>query len=800
MSAVPPPCVLPGVLLALLLGPALGAQIQHKPALAFRQALVDAGSDARSLIVATHPDDPYRALALYLRRVHGHEVRVLVATRGAGGQNAVGPALGEELAQLRERETRHAARALDVELGFLGLRDFGYCREAAEALDRWRRELPEQKLQAELKAFDPDYVWTPHGPAEGHGQKAAVVSLLLGALSAHRQQLGSETRPAFFRAPGDGEQAQLSIDLRELDPLEGRSFRELDHEVLLLHRTQGPHGPVLEETQPELVFVGSYQHPKDFVSPLNSREPFLSGAASFSQATRAWLDLPRRPKAWVEDLAKRLGLWRAALGKWKRNADFIDAQRRLARRTAALQRALLLAARIKVEAQQRVFLSLGQLKAKARVRLFHHGSHRVRIRSLQGIMEASGILFRGSAAKSSIAPGERMDIELELRLPKLGGFGGKLHGKLPVEILGEKLGLPFELDLETELPIQLEARPKSRFLVPAHENSVRLALAIDKQRIGAWTGELAMISSSQLRFRPESNEGSLPIRVELPEQPVQRLLALQVEVPDWARRAGQGRLPWISARFGLQAKGAQSFAASCELSFRPVRVQKPDAVRIGIVRGPDDTVEEALRSFGMPVVALDERTLTRVSLEGYQTVLIDSRALHRRLDAVAWIPRFLDYARRGGHLVVLYHKNSEFNQERIGARLAPFPLRLGKERITREDAPVRVLLPKHPLLNSPNKILARDWDAWVQERGLYLPEMGAYDPRFDELLEIREQPFSKESGLSFVPQKGALLFARFGRGSYVYCSLVLHRQLRAFHPGVARLLLNLVTPRPASPR
>ena len=150
--------------------------------------------------------------------------------------------------------------------------------------------------------------------------------------------------------------------------------------------------------------------------------------------------------------------------------------------------------------------------------------------------------------------------------------------------------------------------------------------------------------------------------------------------------------------------------------------------------------------------------------------------------------------------MVLYHKPSEFNEESLGTLLAPFPLVLGKGRITREDAVVHTLLKKHPLLTRPNPIEARDWDGWVQERGLYFPEEKKTDVHYERLLMIQE-PEMRElpelpQGLNIdrTPRTGALLAARSGRGSYVYCALVLHRQLRALKAGAARLLLNLITP------
>ena len=149
--------------------------------------------------------------------------------------------------------------------------------------------------------------------------------------------------------------------------------------------------------------------------------------------------------------------------------------------------------------------------------------------------------------------------------------------------------------------------------------------------------------------------------------------------------------------------------------------------------------------------------------------------------------RLLDFATgKGRRLVVFYQKDSEFHppgEGFVGAPITPFVV--GKNRVTRADAPVRVLRPDHVLMQKPNVIEAADWDGWEQERALYLPSL--YAGQYEELLELNdpEQP----------TERGALLYARTGDGEFVYCALSLWRQLKKLHPGAVRLLANLVTPR-----
>ena len=141
--------------------------------------------------------------------------------------------------------------------------------------------------------------------------------------------------------------------------------------------------------------------------------------------------------------------------------------------------------------------------------------------------------------------------------------------------------------------------------------------------------------------------------------------------------------------------------------------------------------------------------------------------------------RLLAYVHNGGHLVVQYQQY-QFNR----GSYAPFSLTIARPnaRVTDEHAPVRVLEPAHPVFRRPNRIAQRDWEGWVQERGLYFA--GEWDERYRPLLEM--------SDASEPPQRGALLIASYGQGTYVYTGVSFFRSIPAGVPGAFRLFLNLL--------
>ncbi|MBM4063787.1 MAG: hypothetical protein FJ265_22210 [Planctomycetes bacterium] len=225
------------------------------------------------------------------------------------------------------------------------------------------------------------------------------------------------------------------------------------------------------------------------------------------------------------------------------------------------------------------------------------------------------------------------------------------------------------------------------------------------------------------------------------------------------------------------------------LPVHKIDVKIPAALRVGVLRSRDDTLPGVLGvgGFGLAWSELSDTDVAAGDLLAFDTIVVDVRALRDRPAVRTGFRRLLEFAAQKGHrLVVFYHKDSEFHPAGEGFLGAPFaPFQVGRARVTRADAPVRMLVPDHALLRFPNVIQPSDWDGWEQERALYLP--GVYASQYLELLEMQDpgQP----------AERGALLYASTGEGEFVYCALALWRQLKKLHPGAVRLLANLLTPR-----
>jgi hypothetical protein len=195
--------------------------------------------------------------------------------------------------------------------------------------------------------------------------------------------------------------------------------------------------------------------------------------------------------------------------------------------------------------------------------------------------------------------------------------------------------------------------------------------------------------------------------------------------------------------------------------------------------GVGDEVPEAIAQLGATVRLLGEDDLASGALDELDAILVGTRAYAVRDDLRVHNGRLLDYARRGGNLVVLYN-----TFELDPNVFAPFPGELtpSAEEISEEDAPVEILAPADQALTWPNRITTLDFEGWVEQRGSKF--WSAWDDAYVPLV------VSADTGQS--PQRGGWLSSRYGEGRYTYFAYALHRQLPYGVPGAYRILANLL--------
>ena len=211
-----------------------------------------------------------------------------------------------------------------------------------------------------------------------------------------------------------------------------------------------------------------------------------------------------------------------------------------------------------------------------------------------------------------------------------------------------------------------------------------------------------------------------------------------------------------------------------------VDVKVPANLKVGYVMGAGDAIPTVLTQLGLDVSIIPADKLADEDLSKFATIVLGIRAYDTQPDVTKNNPRLLEYVKAGGTLIVQYNTGvSDFN----GGHFTPYPAQLSRARVSVEDSAVEILASDARVFHVPNEITAKDFDGWVQERGLYF--MDQWDEHFQPLLSCHDP--------GEAPQKGGLLMASYGKGVYIYNGYAFFRQLPAGVPGAVRLYVNLLS-------
>ena len=206
----------------------------------------------------------------------------------------------------------------------------------------------------------------------------------------------------------------------------------------------------------------------------------------------------------------------------------------------------------------------------------------------------------------------------------------------------------------------------------------------------------------------------------------------------------------------------------------------PHDLKVGYIMGAGDDIPTVLQQIGMNVTVIPAEKLAAEDLSQYGTIVLGIRAYDTQKDVVANNKKLLDFVSAGGTLVVQYNTGvGDFN----GGKFTPYDAQLSRARVSVEQAPVQILAPDNPIFRYPNTITEKDFDGWIQERGLYF--MDKWDDHFTPLLSCHDP--------GEADQKGGLLAAHYGKGTYIYTGYAFFRQLPAGVPGAVRLYVNLLS-------
>jgi len=833
-----------------------GASAQERGANALGDAIAGLGTHMRVLVIAAHPDDEDTQLIAWLTKGHRAEVAYLSLTRGDGGQNLIGNELGEALGIIRTEELLAARRLDGAHQYFTRAYDFGFSKSAAETYMHWPHDSILKDVITVVRAFRPHVIVTVFTgtPRDGHGhhQVSALIGREAYDLSGDSvrfpakstQGLPPWTVSKFYRGRTYwGPPYSYAYNGGDYDELLGMSYAEIAGLSRSQHKSQG--FGVLRRKGPSPGYLMREATRVNAGTDSTREQGIFDGIDTTWAWTRSWT----ATNGYVDSIPARLSALRSGFDPFQPEqtagralaviltppsspsglavsggGDQPASLRRLQSKAAA---ALLLAHGVVLEATVgRGELAVGE-SLRVAVSVFNRGHSAIDAFTFVGQIGGSSV----RDSRTGMLAGKRVVIAPDsVWRDSITAFGTKPSE--PWWLLTPRKGDIFSTSVETisedarpaaaEVAVDLEvAGVLTKTNVPiVYRYADKVKGEIDRPLSVA--PAITLTLDTQVEYVPAKGAIDRPVRVRLHSasasaRPVKVSLSLPKGLSaDSASRTVQlaplgmtsvifrvrGSLPAGEHVLSAVAESnGQTFTTGYQLidydHIRPqtmyrdatvtleaVDVRIPPGANIAYIQGVGDNSAPALQQLGIPVTIIDPATLASADLAPYTAIVIGTRAYEAHPELVANNARLLDWVKRGGTMVVQY---GQYEMTQPG--IMPYPITLARPaaRVTEENSAVTVLDPKNPLLNAPNAITQSDWTGWVQDRSLYMPS--TFDSAYAAPLEMHDTGEG--------PNRGALLIANYGRGTYAYVTLAFFRQLPAGIPGAARIFVNLLGARQA---
>nr|WP_253929818.1 PIG-L family deacetylase [Lewinella sp. W8] len=784
-----------------------------------------------ALYMAAHPDDENTRLITHLSKVDKVETAYLSLTRGDGGQNLIAPDIRELLGLTRTQELLAARRTDGGTQFFSRANDFGYSKHPDETFNIWDKQDVLADAVWVIRQWRPDVIvlrFDPRAPGTTHGHHTASAIIGMEAFekagdpNAFPEQLEYvepwQPRRIYWNAytwRGVPEHMQqdkvIKVDAGTYLPKLGESVSEIAARSRSQHKSQGfgsSGSRASYDEQLELLKGDDRDADNDIFANIDVSWNRVKGGAPVGRAlaaVEASFDFDD-PSASLPDLLRVRSMMEALPdGYWKKKK-----MAELDEIVAGILGLYLFAGTDDPTAAAGEEITV-ELEATNRT------DQPVNLRGfrVRGLTETTTLDAKMERARP-------VEHEFTLQLPtdlassspywlrdawKLGMYTVKdqlLRGKGESD---DPIMIEFDLDVAGQ-PLTFARPLRHSFTDPVKGEQVQPFEIM--QPVFAELGESSYLftqsAPSPIRVKVTAGKENISGTVELctPEgwsvEPEKMTFTMdrkgqeQILTFDLTPPEGQAQgmiVPLV--RLDSVEEGFTRKLVKIDHDHIPTQLAELDASvpvakldlkiagrNIGYLPGAGDAIPEALTNIGFNVTTLEDGDFTSNSLDRFDAIVVGIRA-YNVLDRMPnYHPRLLEYVKQGGTLVIQYNtsRGLKLPQTEIG----PYPLQLSRDRVTVEEAEVRMLAPDHPVLNYPNKITEADFDGWVQERGLYFPNN--WSEEYTAILS------SNDPGEP--ARDGGLLVAEYGEGYFVYTGYSFFRELPAGVPGAYRLFANLV--------
>ena len=775
------------------------------------------------LYVAAHPDDENTRLIAYFANEELMRTAYLSATRGDGGQNLIGPEIREELGLIRTQELLAARRTDGGQQFFSRANDFGYSKDPDETFNIWDRDKVLADFVWTFRKFKPDVVITrfnSDGRTHGHHTASAILAReafeLSGDESAFPEQLDYvetwqpqklfwNTGWWWFRDSGGDTTNLKTLDVGQYNPLLGESYSEIAAKSRSMHKSQGfgssrSRGEQIEYLEQwggkeaESVFGGidtswervtsskevsffinkaieayDERNPASIIAPLMGARKALESIES-----EFWREI--KQKEIDELIVAASGLY-LSLTSSEANYAIGDS---ITISIEAVNRS-----NVEMEIQQISFsswpnpVSIGapllnnkpftsemNFQLPAGMKFSHQ--YWLRDEGTLGMYVVNDQELIGKPENDPAIKGvvsiNLSGVKIDLTVPVVFKRTDPVDGEVTEPI---SIGPPVMVNVSGGVLVFGDNKSKS----------VEVRVIAGKANC---TGTVFLNTPEGWSVTPTEYDFNLGTKLE------EKIFTFEITPPS---KASEG---YVSAKANIDGRSYSKGLSVIDYDHIPKQTLYPDAqvkvVRLDLVRngntigyieGAGDAIPENLEQIGYEVTTLEKDDVTLDNLQKFDAVILGIRAFN----TVEWLSYkntvLFDYVKDGGNLIIQYNTSHRL----VTQEIAPYSLKLSRDRVAVEQAPVEIIAVDHPVMNSPNRITDKDFENWVQERGLYFP-----DEWSDEFIPILK---SNDPGES--PKTGGLLVAKYGKGYYVYSGYSWFRELPAGVPGAYRIFVNLIS-------
>ncbi|MGV3611892.1 MAG: PIG-L family deacetylase [Fluviicola sp.] len=781
------------------------------------------------LYVAAHPDDENTRLLGYLAKEKNLRTGYLSLTRGDGGQNLIGKEQGEALGLIRTQELLAARRTDGAEQFFTRANDFGFSKNPEETFTIWEKEQILADVVLAIRRFKPDVIICrfPTTGEGGHGHHTASAILAVEAfdLAADPTKFPEQLKEVevwqakrifwnTFNFGGNNttSEDQLKLDVGIYNPLLGISYGEVASNSRSMHKSQGfgsakQRGESIEyfkflkgEPAEKDVFEGvntswkripasteienllntcisnfNPQHPENSLPALESVYAKIKQLDEKDPNVRYW---KKQKLAACQDLIIQCaGLWMestvsdysAVPGKEINISNQI-----IARNTANVKlKYLTLAGQIvsnrDIQLTKNKLETVDEKVTLPKESLYSTPYWLVEKHSV-GMYSVTNAAWIGTpenqAAKSVIyrisIDGIDFDVERGLVFKSTDPVKGEVYR--PFEILP-----PATINITDQVFVFSAMTPKEvSFVVKANQPKLKGTV-----KIAVPAGWKIEIKNPEVNLEKKGDEQIVKATLtpDKTGKDGQLRASVLVDGSEYSKSITRIEYDHIPYQFFLSE-------AEAKIVFLDLKKTKN---KIAYIPGAGDNVVACLTQIGYDVTLLTDELLAKEDLSVYASIVTGVRAYNTNDRMPIYYDKLMAYVQQGGNLIVQYNTNNRIAP--METKIGPFPFTISRDRVTVDDAKVEFTNPKHPVLNTPNVITQKDFEGWVQERGIYFAtEM---DPHYETVFSMHD-PNEK-------PSTGSLIIAKHGKGNFVYTGLVFFRELPAGIPGAYRLFVNLLS-------